>query len=182
MDEQILQIAERLKGLRDALDLSPEEVAAVCQLTPDAYLALESGSQDIPVSILHQISQTYGVDLATLMFGDEPRMSTYFVTRRGKGVTVERSKAYRYQSLAAGFVGRRADPFVVTVHPNEEAMSLNTHPGEEFNMVLEGRMLLQIGNKQLTLGEGDSIYFNATQPHGMKALDGKKVIFLAVIL
>lgn len=43
MDEQILQIAERLKGLRDALDLSPEEVAAVCQLTPDAYLALESG-------------------------------------------------------------------------------------------------------------------------------------------
>ena len=58
MDEQILQIAERLKGLRDALDLSPEEVAAVCQLTPDAYLALESGSQDIPVSILHQISQT----------------------------------------------------------------------------------------------------------------------------
>ena len=158
MDEQILQIAERLKGLRDALDLSPEEVAAVCQLTPD------------------------GVDLATLMFGDEPRMSTYFVTRRGKGVTVERSKAYRYQSLAAGFVGRRADPFVVTVHPNEDTMSLNTHPGEEFNMVLEGRMLRQIGNKQLTLGEGDSIYFNANQPHGMKALDGKKVIFLAVIL
>lgn len=32
MDEQIKQIAERLKGLRDALDLSVEEVAADCNL------------------------------------------------------------------------------------------------------------------------------------------------------
>ena len=30
--------------------------------------------------------------------------------------------------------------------------------------------------------EGDSIYFDSQQPHGMKALDGEKVCFLAVIL
>ena len=33
MDEQIKQIAERLRGLRDALELSPEEVAKACQLS-----------------------------------------------------------------------------------------------------------------------------------------------------
>ena len=33
MDEQIRQIAERLKGLRDALDMTEEEVAADCGLT-----------------------------------------------------------------------------------------------------------------------------------------------------
>ena len=31
------------------------------------------------------------------------------------------------------------------------------------------------------LNEGDSIYFNAELPHGMKALDDKKVSFLAII-
>ena len=35
MDEQIKQIAERLRGLRDALELSPEEVAKACQLSAD---------------------------------------------------------------------------------------------------------------------------------------------------
>ncbi|WP_099463465.1 MULTISPECIES: helix-turn-helix domain-containing protein [Parabacteroides] len=184
MNEQIRQIAERLAGLRDALEITPEELARVCNITTDEYLLLESGTVDISVSVLHQISQAYGVELTTLMFGDEPKMSAYFVTRKGKGIAVERTKAYKYQSLAAGFAGRKADPFLVTVHPkpDEEPVYLNSHPGQEYNLVLSGRMLLQINNKELILEEGDSIYFNSELPHGMKALDGEKVSFLAIIL
>ena len=170
MNEQIKQIAERLAGLRDALEITPEEMAKVCNLTPEQYMKLESGTVDISVSVLHQISQAYGVELTTLMFGDEPKMSSYFITRKGKGI--------------AGFVGRKADPFMVTVHPAPDGtpIYLNSHPGQEYNMVLKGRMLLQINNKELILEEGDSIYFNSELPHGMKALDGEKVSFLAIIL
>ena len=100
MNEQIKQIAERLAGLRDALEITPEEMAKVCNLTPEQYMKLESGTVDISVSVLHQISQAYGVELTTLMFGDEPKMSSYFITRKGKGIAVERTKAYKYQSLA----------------------------------------------------------------------------------
>ncbi len=184
MNEQIKQIAERLAGLRDALEITPEEMAGVCNLTPEQYMKLESGTVDISVSVLHQISQAYGVELTTLMFGDEPKMSSYFITRKGKGSAVERTKAYKYQSLAAGFAGRKADPFMVTVHPtpDETPIYLNSHPGQENNMVLKGRMMLQINNKELILEEGDSIYFNSELPHGMKALDGEKVSFLAIIL
>lgn len=184
MNEQIKQIAERLAGLRDALEITPEEIAGVCNLTTEQYLELESGTVDISVSVLHQISQSYGVELTTLMFGDEPKMSSYFITRKGKGIAVERTKAYKYQSLAAGFAGRKADPFMVTIHPNpeDEPIYLNSHPGQEYNMVLKGRMLLQINNKNLILKEGDSVYFNSELPHGMKALDGEKVSFLAIIL
>ena len=184
MNEQIKQIAERLAGLRDALEISPEEIAQVCHLTPEQYLELESGNVDISVSVLHQISQAYGVELTTLMFGDEPKMSSYFITRKGKGVAVERTKAYKYQSLAAGFAGRKADPFMVTVHPkpDDTPIYLNSHPGQEYNLVVQGRLLLQINNKELILEEGDSIYFDPQLPHGMKALDGEKVCFLAVIM
>lgn len=184
MNDQIKQIAERLAGLRDALEISPEEMAKVCKISPEEYLKLESGTVDISVSLLHQISQAYGVELTTLMFGDEPKMSTYFITRNGKGTTVERTKAYKYQSLAAGFAGRKGDPFLVTVHPKpeEEQIYLNSHPGQEFNLVLRGRLFLQINNKEVILEEGDSIYFNSELPHGMKALDGEKVCFLAIIL
>ena len=159
MNEQIKQIAERLAGLRDALEITPEEMAKVCNLTPEQYMKLESGTVDISVSVLHQISQAYGVELTTLMFGDEPKMSSYFITRKG-------------------------NPFMVTVHPAPDGtpIYLNSHPGQEYNMVLKGRMLLQINNKELILEEGDSIYFNSELPHGMKALDGEKVSFLAIIL
>lgn len=184
MNEQIQQIAERLAGLRDALEITPEEMAKVCNISAEQYLLLESGTVDISVSLLHQISQAYGVELTTLMFGDEPKMSSYFITRKGKGIAVERTKAYKYQSLAAGFVERKADPFLVTVHPkpDDEPLYLNSHPGQEYNMILNGRMLLQINGKDLILEQGDSIYFNSELPHGMKALDGEKVSFLAIIL
>lgn len=184
MNEQIQQIAERLAGLRDALEITPEEMAKVCNISAEQYLLLESGTVDISVSVLHQISQAYGVELTTLMFGDEPKMSSYFITRKGKGIAVERTKAYKYQSLAAGFVERKADPFLVTVHPkpDDEPLYLNSHPGQEYNMILNGRMLLQINGKDLILEQGDSIYFNSELPHGMKALDGEKVSFLAIIL
>ena len=48
-------------------------------------------------------------------------------------------------------------------------------------MVLGGRMELTIGSKVLTLDKGDSIIFDSTQPHCMRALDGKTVTFLAII-
>jgi len=183
MNEEIRQIAERLKGLRDVLELSVEDVAGACGITPAQYLELESGTVDISVSVLHRMSQAYGVELTTLMFGDEPKMSAYFVTRKGKGVSVERTKAYKYQSLGAGFSKRKADPFMVTVHPkpDDEPVYQNSHAGQEFNYVISGCLLIQINGKDIILEEGDSIYFNSELPHGMKALNGNEVKFLAII-
>ncbi len=54
------------------------------------------------------------------MFGEEPRMNAYFLTRRGTGISVERTKAYKYESLASGFRNRKGDPFIVTVEPKSE--------------------------------------------------------------
>ena len=184
MNDQIKQIAERLRGLREVLELTVEELALDCGISSDEYRSAETGKYDISVSMLQSIARKYDIALDALMFGEEPKMNSYFLTRSGKGVSIERTKAYKYQSLASGFMHRDADPFIVTVEPKSEnePMHYNSHNGQEFNYVLEGRMLLSINGKELILNEGDSIYFNSKLMHGMKALDGKKVQFLAIIL
>ena len=184
MDEQIKQIGERLKGLREVLDFPTEEVAELCGITIEEYEKMEKGEADLSVSNLEKISKKYGITLDVLMFGEEPKMSSYFLTRCGSGVSVERTKAYKYQSLASGFRGRKADPFIVTVEPKPEntPIHFNSHEGQEFNLVIEGRMLLNINGKELILNPGDSLYFDSSIPHGMMALDDKTVKFLAVIL
>ena len=184
MSDNIKQIADRLKGLREVLEISPEEVAQSCNIDIDDYLAMESGSCDISVSSLQKIARKYGITLDDLMFGEEPKMSSYFLTRRESGVSVERTKAYKYEALASGFRGRTVDPFIVTVDPKSEdtPIHLNSHNGQEFNYILEGRMLLEFKDKQLILNEGDSIYFDSSFPHGMRALDNKQVKFLAIIM
>ncbi len=184
MEDQLKLIAQRLRGLREALDLTQEEVAESCHLSVSEYAEMESGEKDFSVGALQDISRKYRIPLDVLMFGEEPRMSSYYLTRAGTGVSVERRKAYKYQSLASGFMGRKADAFIVTVEPkpDPEKPSLNTHDGQEFNMVLEGRMMLLINGKELILNQGDSIYFNSALPHAMKALDGENVKFLAMIM
>ncbi len=183
MDEQLKQIGERLRGLRDVLDIPAEEVAALCGITVDRYEKMESGESELSVANLQKIAKKYGVSLDVLMFGEEPKMSSYFLTRKGQGKSVERRKAYQYESLASGFRGRKADPFIVTVEPKpaDAPKEMNSHSGQEFNMVIEGTMELTIGSKSLILNEGDSIYFDATQPHGMRALNEQHVKFLAII-
>ncbi len=184
MDEQIRQIAERIGGLRDALNLTVEEMAEKCGMPAEEYRMMESGEFDIAVSTLQRIARRFEIPLDVLMFGEEPKMSSYFLTRKGTGISVERTKVYKYQSLASGFRKRIADPFIVTVEPSPESTPIyyNTHNGQEFNLVIEGRLLLSINGKELVLNEGDSLYFDSSLPHGMKALDGKTVKFLAVIM
>lgn len=181
MNEAIKAVADRLKGLREVMDVSVEDAAAVCGITPEQYSTYESGEIDIPVGVLQCLAKEYNIDLTVLISGSEPHMKSYFLTKKGKGISVDRRSDYKYQSLAFGFSHRRADPFIVQVDPKEE-MHLNSHPGHELNYMLEGSMLVSVDGKEMHLEEGDCLYFDATKPHGMKALDGAKAKFLAVII
>lgn len=180
----ITQIGQRLRGLRDVLDIEAAEIARLCGISVEQYEQMERGESELSVANLQKIARQYQIDLDVLLFGEEPHMSNYFLTRSGQGLSVERRSAYHYESLASGFRGRKAEPFIVTVEPKpaDAPRESNAHPGQEFNMVFEGRMELTIGSKVLKLSVGDSIYFDATQPHGMRALDGQPVKFLAIII
>ena len=184
MEEQIRQIAERLKGLREVLDVSVSDAAKACGITEAEYQKYETGKVDIPVSILHNISQEYGVELTVLLTGLDPHMHRYAVTRKNKGIGVERTSAYKYEALAQNFINSKAEPFIVTCDPKPESakVHLNTHKGQEFNYIIEGRLKFVLSNKEIILEEGDSIYFDSGQLHGMLALDNKPCKFLAVIL
>ena len=177
MDEQLKQIGERLKGLRDVLDIPVSEMAETIGISAEKYEKIEAGELDITISNLMKIAKKYGVSTEELIFAEAPHMKSYYVTRKGQGMSIERTKAYKYQSLVGGFVNHKADVFIVTVEPKPEAHTIykNTHPGQEFNMVLEGKMELYIGGKTMVLEEGD----DSTKPHGMLAVGDKPVKFLA---
>jgi quercetin dioxygenase-like cupin family protein len=183
MEEQIKRIADRLRGIREVLGISLDEAAVGCDITPAQYFEIESGDFDIPVSILHRMALKFNIDLTTLLTGVEPHMHSYTLTRKEKGIVVERHKAYKYQALAGNFLSRKGDPFLVVVEPKkDEIVSFNSHPGQEFNYMLEGKMKIFIGTKEMILEPGDSIYFDSGIAHGMLAMDDKTAKFLAIIL
>lgn len=184
MEEQIIEIAHRVKALREILGITIQQAANVCGLSITDYQQLEMGQTDISVGTLHTLAKSFGVEVSTFLLGEEPRMRVYTVTRKGQGVAMKRRKAYIYKALAANFIDRKAEPFLVKVEPKPDdiPVDFNSHPGQEFNLVLKGSMKFFIKDKEMILNEGDSIYFDSAVPHGMRAADKIPCEFLAIIL
>lgn len=180
MREELMQIPKRIRELREILDIPVAQMAARLDLEQDAYLRLESGEKDIPISMLYEIADILNTDFTVLMTGDAPRMDTYTVVRRGEGVQVDRYAGYHFESLAFNFMNRTMEPMLVTLDEKDEEPALVMHSGQEFNLVLEGQLKVTIGKNVFILNAGDSVYFNPQLPHGQAAVGGR-ARFLTVI-
>lgn len=183
MSDQIKQIAARIKELREISGISIETLAKELKISPETYLEYESGNTDIPVSFLYEISNRFNVELTAILTGGGPKLHSFALVRKGKGVNIERRKQYKYQSLAYNFANKKAEPFLVCAEPEPDSSPIhyNSHPGQEFNYVIEGTLKVIINGHEVILNEGDSLYFDSNSEHGMKAMDNKSAKFLAII-
>ena len=183
MQEQIKEIASRIRELREISDISSDDMARQLSLVPEKYREYEEAKADIPASLLLEISKILKIEMTTLLTGENPRMNVYTVVRKDSGPSIERRSDYKYQSLAPNFIHKKAEPFIVKVEPKpaDDVPHANAHPGQEFNYLLEGRMKLQIDASEIILEAGDSVYFDSTHEHYMMALDGKPARFIAII-
>jgi len=181
MDEKYLMISERIRELREIFDLSEEDMAKETGVEVSTYKEYESSGKNIPISVLYHISQKFGVDLSEILTGEAARISTMQVCRRGKGKTIDRYPGYMFESLAPRFKGKVMEPLLVTLSPGQPDAPLVTHGGQEFNLVLEGEIVITYGDKEHELKPGDAVYFDPAIPHGQKAVGLEKARFLTVI-
>ena len=184
MKEKIQFVAERIKELREISGISAAALAQDLGVSPDVVIQYESGSVDIPVGFLYKIAHKFGIELSAILTGENPRLHVYCVVRKDKGLSVERRKQYKYESLAANFINKKAEPFIVRIDPDTEVapMEFNSHPGQEFNYVIEGTMKIIIDAHEIVLNSGDSIFYDSRCKHAMKAMNQAPVKMLAVVL
>jgi transcriptional regulator with XRE-family HTH domain len=184
MTDQLREIGRRLAELMDIQGVSREELASKCGVSVEQIEAYERGESDFSFSFLHKAANVLGVDVVDLISGDSPKLSGCCLTRAGEGYAIERRSVYNYKHLAFTFRKKLAEPFMVTTEPRDDnnAPDPHSHVGQEFNFMLEGRMRLFIENISYDLEPGDSVFFDSSQAHDMRALDGKPARFLALVM
>lgn len=181
MTEQLQEIGMRLMALREIMGLEPSELAEACKVDLETYLRYERGEKDFSFSFLYNAAAALGVDVVDLMSGESPRLSTCSVVRAGRGFKVERRAAYSYLALAFTFRNKRAEPFHVTVYP-ENMPDPHGHEGQEFQYLLKGEAEMTIGESTFLLHEGDAVYFDSSIPHALHSLNGAPAEFIAVVI
>ena len=183
---QLSEVATRIKELREIMGFSVSEMTSMTNVTEQQYLAYESGKEDIPFSFIHKCALAFGVEMTELLEGSTAKLSTYTVTRRGHGQETAKENGIDIANLAPKFKDKLAEPYYVTYEysaaQQNKPIHLTTHSGQEFDLVLSGKLKVQVGGHTEILGEGDSIYYNSSLPHGMIAVDGKDCTFVAVVM
>ena len=183
---QLSEVATRIKELREIIGFSVKEMAEKTNVTESQYLSYESGKVDIPFSFIHKCALAFKVEMTELLEGSSAKLSTYTVTRRGKGQETAKEDGIDIANLAPKFKDKLAEPYYVTYEysatQQNKPIHLTTHSGQEFDLVLNGKLKVQVGNHTEVLEEGDSIYYNSSIPHGMIAVEGKACTFVAVVM
>ncbi|MBR2323951.1 MAG: AMP-binding protein [Clostridia bacterium] len=183
---ELRECARRIKEMREILGFSVDYMAEKTEVSVDKYLAYESGKIDIPFSFIHKCALTFNVELTVLLEGSSAKLTRYAVTRKGKGSGAAKEDGIDIKNLAPKFKDKLAQPYFVRYEyledQQDKPIHLATHSGQEFDLILKGKLKVQVGDHVEILEEGDSIYYDSATPHGMIAVDGEACEFLAMVI
>ncbi|HEU5078982.1 MAG TPA: cupin domain-containing protein [Opitutaceae bacterium] len=177
-----IRVANRLAALRKEVGMTLRELAAKTGLS-DAYLSrVENGRIAVTLASLEKLAEVFATPIATF-FEEELKPSRLVICRRGKGQKVRfrgRSGTVS-QLLAEEKHGKLMEPLIVDVSSATKPVEPLAHPGEEFNYVISGSCQFLFDGESHLLRQGDSVYFDATAPHAVHAIEDQECKLLAVV-
>ena len=186
LDYKIKEMALRIRELREITRFTPAEMAVKTDVSVEEYLACENGERDLNFAFIYRCALAFGVDVTDIIEGVSPTLTSYTLTRAGKGQHIDQAHGMEYYNLAPSFLNRIAEPLYVHSTYDEAAqhkdIQLTTHAGQECDIVISGHLMVQVGHHKETLGPGDSIYYDSSTPHGMIAVEGEDCYFYAIVL
>jgi len=171
-------VGRRIRALRKQQGLTLHMLAEECGLSPTAISRIERGDNSPTVSSLHRLATALRIPIVEL-FQEETEQTTVFTRQDRRRRSV--SNGVMLESLGIGLPGQQLEPFMMTVQPGAASTAeLISHLGEEFVHCLEGAIEYRVDDQVYHLEAGDSLLFEATQPHAYHNVSPVPAIVLIV--
>jgi transcriptional regulator with XRE-family HTH domain len=177
-------VGDRILRIREEKDLSLDEISKLTGFDVDYLSKIESKELQPQLGTVIKLSKALDSAFGRLVSGVGEKL--YSITRKSERRTISRStskkgqkKIYTYKSLPPDVKGRHMEAFLVLLEEDPEK-EISLHEGEEFIFVLDGEVILEIGEDKFVLEPGDSAYYLSTTAHHIAAKNGKATI-LAVM-
>lgn len=161
----LVELAQRIRQLRTECGLTLEDVAQRSGQTRSWLSKVENFRITPSLPALAKIASAMGVTTASLLDGLDAAPEIVCV-KNGEGQVVDRDvdSTIDYFALASERATRTMDPFILKVPPGEQREA-RAHEGEEFLLVLKGKVKFEFDDQLLSLSKGDSLYFDSEVKH-----------------
>src|SRR4030043_1860015 len=168
------EIAEKLKAFRSANRMTLKQLASKAGCT-DAYLSqLERGHANPSIMILKKIASALQVKVVDFFLEPETEENEV-VCKEGERVNIRFKQGdAKIQMLVRNIQNKRMQPFYTTIEPGGGAKGSYSHIGEEFGVVLQGELEVNLKGKPYRVKKNESFYFSSQESHSWSNPGKKK--------
>jgi len=159
--EQVVRT--RLRSRRTTLGLSIDDLAARTNLSPSTISRVETGKRTISLDVLVPLAAALQVDLDALLDveGDDDVVIRPAPSSSGTRTTWMLSRPTSSRIAVK-----------LRLEPSRRPPEQRVHPGHDWFFVLEGRVRLWLGERELVVEAGEAAEFATMTPHAFAAVDG----------
>jgi transcriptional regulator with XRE-family HTH domain len=156
-------VRTRLRSLRNTLGLSLDELAARANLSASTISRIETGKRTISLDVLLPLAGALQVGIEALL---DVSADDDVVIR-----PVPSSSGVRTTWMLGRATGNTI-AIKMRLEPTDEMPELRVHPGHDWFFVIEGRVRLRLGERDIVVESGEAAEFATMTPHAMVAIDG----------
>ena len=180
-----IKIGLRIRKIRKEKNLSLQDVVDKSGLSKSLISKVENFRTIPSLPVLSRIADVLKVEVAEIVKGiNEQKKHPYIVVRKGDRETIKResAKGFVYESLITqNVMGSLFESFVLTLKKGAKREPISTD-GDEFLLILKGKIEFHYGREKIILEEGDSMFFNGRVPHVPENIGQDEARFLAIYL
>jgi transcriptional regulator with XRE-family HTH domain len=168
-DALSVDIATRLRELRQGKGMSLRALAARSGLSANALSMIERGKVSPSVSTLYRVADALGAPI-TAFFG-QPASRSKVVFQKAAARTRVSFQRGLWEGLGGEQFSGRVEPFMLTLESGTSSgIHSMVHTGHEFVFCLRGRLEYHVENQAFELEPGDSLIFAAHLRHRWRSI------------
>jgi transcriptional regulator with XRE-family HTH domain len=164
----------RLRSLRTTLGYSLDELAERTQLSPSTISRVETGKRTLSLDVIVPLAHALQVSLDVLFEApsDDDVVIRPVAHSSGQRTTWPLS---RPDGRTIAMKVRLEAPDAAPSRPEQRV-----HPGHDWFLVLDGRVRLWLGEREVDVAAGEAAEFATMVPHAFSALDGRPAELIMV--
>lgn len=160
-----INIGEKIKELRKEKGMSIAELANKAELSPGLISQIERNMVTPSIVSLWKIAQSLQVSIG-YFFDEETKDITNPVVKKRERKRIVVSNNNAIYELLSPDLNRKIEFLYITIKPGDySTKDFVVHEGEECGIVIKGKLMVKMKDRDFILEEGDSIYFDSTIPH-----------------
>ncbi len=176
------RLGERIKRKREMLKMALSDLSKKVGVSASALSQIENSKAFPSILTLKNIADSLFTTVGELIGENESLTKNPLIKSSDIKFVKINSSGTSLFLLSHHENSKQMEPYIIKFVENSDSSDMmQSHPGQEFIHVLEGKLLMSLDNTQYILDKGDNFYFNSNLPHVLKNIQSSSARVLWIV-